>query len=126
MGKWQGEWWQNPKFHSCSEHIVELYLSKNLAGSPRKISDEEFIEWAEAGHAPDEEAKHHLREALCGLKAWDILLILRDGRTHPENTMKLIVDCAVDRDSKCRNNFLRTFYPHLPARPRKKQWDEWD
>lgn len=74
MSRWQGEWWRNPEFQSCSKHIVEWYLAKNLAGSPRKISGDEFIEWAEASRSPDEEARYYLRKAV-----WDFRILIFAG-----------------------------------------------
>lgn len=115
------EWYQL-EFRDASPCLVDLFLAKNLAGSGRKVSGEEFIEWAKAGRAPDDEARTLIYEALGGLNGAELIYVYFDGRTHPDNIAKLIVDCGLD-ETYIWNNWLRSFHPELRIVERKEDWE---
>ena len=115
------EWYQID-FRDASPHIIDYYLHKNLAGSARKVSGDEFIDWAEAGVAPNDEARVLINEALGGLTGMDLMYVFLDGRTHPDNIAKLAVDCGLD-DYYVWNNYLRSYHQELTIQPRKEDWD---
>ena len=54
----------HPGCHVTHETALAFMLTKNLAGSPVSISEDEFIAWAFAGETPDAERAFALREAL--------------------------------------------------------------
>ena len=119
------EWYQIDWKWSSSE-MVDYFLAKNLAGVDRTVTGEDFIRWAENGHAPDEESEWLLREALGGLNGPEVRMVYFDGRTHPDNIARLIVSAGVDAESVVWNNWLRPFHPELNIAPRKEEWQVHD
>lgn len=115
--------WYQVEFKTADPHMVEYFLGKNLAGCPSKVSGEEFIEWANAHDAPNEWKRWLVKEALSGLNGGEVLMVMFDGRTHPENIARLAVACGLDEDGEAWNNLLSAFYPHLNIHPRKELWD---
>lgn len=115
--------WYHIDWEWNSPEIVGYFLSKNLAGYDRTVTGEDFIRWAEAGKAPNEEAEWLLREALGGLNGSEVRMVYFDGRTHPDNIAKLIVSVGLDKESICWNNWLRPFHPELNIAPRREEWD---
>ncbi|MCZ0942690.1 MAG: hypothetical protein OXJ53_06520 [Gammaproteobacteria bacterium] len=96
--------------HARGDGALGYMLSKHLAGSAVKISEEEFIAWASAGTVLDDERKFALYEALVIMDAEEARTTLFDGRAPSKKIADLVVQVGAD----CNyfwNNLLRWAEP---------------
>ena len=106
----------------CGE--LGLALSKHLAGSPITITEREFIEWAKAGDAPDDERRHALHEALLIMDAEETRRALFDGRASRRQIAELVVRCGGD-ENRLWNNLLQFAHPDLKIKELEEDL-EWE
>lgn len=96
--------------HGCGE--LGLALEKHLAGSPVNISERDFIMWARAGDAPDEERRFALREALLNMQARETRRAAFDGRASTRQVCRLVVRCGAETGPEW-NALIRILHPEI-------------
>lgn len=101
-----------PGMHARGDGALGFTLSKHLAGSRVKISEEEFIAWALEGTVLDDERKFALYEALAVMDAEEARITLFDGRAPSSKIAKLVVQVGAD-GSYFWNNLLRWAEPDI-------------
>ena len=101
-----------PGMHARGDGALGFTLSKHLAGSPVKISEEEFIAWALEGAALDDGRKFALYEALAVMDAEEARITLFDGRAPSRKIAQLVVQVGAD-SSYFWNNLLRWAEPDI-------------
>ena len=101
-----------PGMHARGDGALGYMLSKHLAGSRVKISEEEFIAWALEGTVLDDERKFALYEVLINMDAAEGRIALFDGRAPAEKIAQLVVQVGAD-DCECWNNLLSWAVPEV-------------
>ena len=101
-----------PGLHARGDGALGYILSKHLAGSRVKISEEEFIAWALEGTALDDERKFALYEALAIMDAEEARITLFDGRAPSKKIAHLVVQVGAD-SNYFWNNLLRWAEPDI-------------
>ncbi|MCY3640406.1 MAG: hypothetical protein OXH37_05270 [Gammaproteobacteria bacterium] len=105
--------------------IIDFALRKHLAGCPTKISVQDFIDWSNAGGAPDVERLAALREALSNMNAIEARALLFLPGTSVRRNADLAVLCGADA-SRMWNGMLTAMCPNLKVAeiPPSIAWDK--
>ena len=111
--------------HARGDGALGYMLSKHLAGSPIKVSEEEFIAWALEGTALDAERKFALREALSIMDAEEARIVLFDGRAPVERIAELVVQVGAG-GSRYWHDLLIWAVPELEVEDNASPGKRWE
>ena len=92
--------------------VIDFALRKHLAGCPTKISVQDFIDWSNAGGAPDGERLAALSEALSSMNAIEARALLFLPGTSVRRNADLVVLCGADV-GRMWNGMLTAMCPGL-------------